>query len=87
MNSRVWPSAAIWNSAASVPPVIENVVGPPTVSGSVAARLTTVVEFSATLGVADEVNVGATSLTSVMLRTTALLPVRPPLSVSTTLKL
>ena len=65
MNSRVWPSAAIWNSAASVPPVIENVVGPPTVSGSVAARLTTVVEFSATLGVADEVNVGATSLTSV----------------------
>ena len=65
MNSRVWPSAAIWNSAASVPPVIENVVGPPTVSGSVAARLTTVVEFSATLGVAEEVNVGATSLTSV----------------------
>jgi len=30
---------------------------------------------------------GALSLTSATLRTTALLPVRPPLSVSTTLKL
>ena len=35
--------------------MIKNVVGPPTVSASVAVSVTTAVVFSATLGVADEV--------------------------------
>ena len=43
----------------------QEVVGPPTVSASVAVSVTTAVVFSATLGVADEVNTGALSLMSV----------------------
>src|SRR5205807_3774287 len=71
---------------ASVPVRLQVLVSP--ASGSLAAAVYTTVlaaRFSSTLAVAAEVTVGA-SLTLLMLRITALLPVRPPLSVSTTLK-
>jgi hypothetical protein len=60
-----WLPPVIWNSARSAPPVMLKVAGlVPTVSGSVVASVTTAVEFSATVGAALEVKVGALSLRS-----------------------
>ena len=61
-----WLPPVMVNNAASAPPVIVKVDGlVPTVSASVVARSTTAVVFSATLGVAVDVNTGALSFTSV----------------------